>query len=191
MADMLATETDLNNLLQVTVPTAQATMLLELATSVVQGAVGQRIVDVTDTALIDVTEPGRWLELPERPVRSVSLVQVDGTTITDWVLRKQKLWRSVGWLQSLSPPTQVAVTYAHGYTAGSQYLQLGKNMTLALAKAGYGNPGNVKSESIDDYNVTYEEALSRMELTDFMLESLVRAYGLSAYVTVSDMEEWA
>lgn len=189
MADTLATAADLNNLLQVTVPAAQATLLLELATSVVQNAVGQRIVDITDTALIDVTDYCTpWLELPERPIRSVSLVQIDGVTVTDWVLRKQKLWRAVGWLNRVSPPSQAAVTYAHGYVAGSQYLQLARNMTLSLAAAGYGNPTGAASESIDDYNVSYEAAMSRMELTEFMRAALVKAYGRAAHITVTD--EW-
>lgn len=185
MADQLATQADLEAILQRTVAAPTATLLLELATSVVQGAAGQRIVNVTDTAVIDVTEPGRWLDLPQYPIRTVVSVTLDGTAITDWSIRQQRLYRSIGWMQRLDPPSQAVVQYAHGLVAGSQYLQLGRNMTLSLAAAGYGNPTLVESEAIDDYRVTYAEALSRMELTEFMRAAIVNAYGRSAYVTSS------
>lgn len=190
MADQLATSADLNALLQTTVPTATATLLLELATGVIQAAVGQRVVDATDTALIDVDAETVWLDLPQYPVRSVSAVVLDGVTITDWSLRKQRLWRATGWLSSLSPPSQAAVTSAHGFLAGAQQLQLGRNMCLSLAAAGYGNPSGKTMEAIDDYRVGYSEALSRMQLTDPMTQALMKAYGRSAWVTDARSEFW-
>lgn len=195
MADLLATPQDLASLLQVDYASLtaaqQATllMLVELATSKVQRAAGgQRIVDITDTAVIDGV-CGVWLELPQLPIRSVSLVKVDGTTITDWSLRRQKLWRAVGWLNTISPPSQITVTYAHGYLTGSQYLQLGKAMTLSLAKAPFTNPSGATSESIDDYRVSYAEADARMEMTEPMRATIADAYGRSTFVTDS-MEDW-
>jgi len=185
VADQLATVADLEALLQTTIPAATATLLLELATSVVQAAAGQRIVDVTDTAVVDVLEQSLWLDLPQYPIRSVTSVELDGTVITDFHLRRQRLFRASGWLESYDPPSQAVVDYDHGLVDGSQYLQLGRNMTLSLAAAGYGNPSGVESESIDDYRVSYQEALSRMELTPFMREAIVNAYGRSAYVTSS------
>jgi hypothetical protein len=190
MADQFATATDLNNLLQTTVPPATATLLLELSTSVIQSAVGQRIVDITDTAVVDIDEYTVWLELPQYPIRSVTSVVLDGTTITDWSLRRQRLWRAVGWMRVISPPSKATVTYVHGHVAGSQYLQLARNMCLSLAVVGFGNPGAVSSEKIDDYQVSYADAATRMLLTEPMREALVNAYGRSAYVTTSREEYW-
>lgn len=187
MADQLATPEDLASLLQQDLDASTANLLLELATAKVQRAAGgQRIVEVTDTALVDVTDDcDLYLALPQLPVRAVSLVKLDGTTITDWSLRSQMLWRAVGWMQSWSPPSQAAVTYTHGYPAGSQYLQLARECTLSLAKMGYGNPSGATSESIDDYRVSYAEADARMQMTEFMRDAIAAAYGTGAHVTLS------
>jgi hypothetical protein len=188
VADQLATPADLAAMLQSDVDTATATMLIELATSRVQGAVGQRIIDLTDTALIDVDDYAnwsQWLELPQHPIRTVTTVVLDGSTITDYLLRKQKLWRLNGWLTNFWMPSQVAVTYSHGFPAGSQYLQLARSATLALAKMGYGNPAGLAGESIDDYRVTYDQASARMELGEPLRAALVAAYGTASHVTVS------
>lgn len=187
MADQLATPADLASLLQQDLDASTANMLLELATAKVQRAAGgQRIVDTTDTAIIDV-EPwhtDRYLALPQLPVRSVSAVLIDGVASTDWLLRNQKLWRACGWGLSCQP-TQVTVTYAHGYPTGSQWLQLARDATLSLAKLGYGNPSGATSEAIDDYRVTYAEADARMQMTEQMRQAIADAYGTSTYVTSS------
>lgn len=194
MADQLATPQELASILQLDYASLsaaqQATMLMlvELATSKVQRAAGgQRIVDITDTAIIDVDpwEYFNYLKLPQLPVRSVSAVLINGVAITDWQLSKQQLWRTIGWNASVSEPTQVTVTYAHGYLTGSQWLQFGKDCTLALGKLGWGNPGGAVSEAIDDYKVTFAEADARMQMTEPMRQAIESAYGTSAYVTAS------
>jgi hypothetical protein len=192
-ADQLATPQDLASLLQLTYTSLtaaqQATllMLVELATAKVQGAAGQRIVEATDTALIDVEmwECDQYLPLPQMPVRSVATVLIDGVADTSWRLRKQMLWRLNGWNINGSAPTQVAVTSTHGYPSGAQALQLGKNYTLALARTGWGNTDGVVSEAIDDYRVTFAEADARMQVPDSMADSIRAAYGISAFVTSS------
>lgn len=187
MADQLATPEDLASLLQQDLDASTANLLLELATAKVQRAAGgQRILELTDTALIDVAdECDYYLALPQLPVRAVSLVKLDGVTITDWFLRSQMLWRAVGWMQSWIPPSQVTVTYTHGYPTDSQYIQLARDSTLALAKMGYPNPDGVTSESIDDHKVTYAEADARMQMTEFMRDAIAAQYGSAAVVTQS------
>lgn len=189
MADMLATEEDLASLMQrLDIDAYTATMLLEIATGVIQDIAGNRIVQVTDTAVIDILDLDQWLELPQRPVNSVTTVVLDGVAITDWKLIRQKLWRLVGWLQSYAQPSQAVITYAHGNAPDSQYLQLGRGMALSLAQIGYGNTNPaVASVAIDDYKVTYAEALARMvdAVTPFMADRIRHAYGASAYVTSS------
>lgn len=193
MADQLATPQELASLLQLdydALTVAQQdtlTMLVELATSKVQRAAGgQRIVDVTDTAVIDVPDTcDLYLPLPQLPVRSVSSVELDGTAITDWYLRRQMLWRAGGWYLSSDPPSQAVVTYAHGYLTGSQWLQTGRDHTLSLARLGWGNPSGSTSEAIDDYRVTYAEADARMQVTEYMAAAIADAYGTSAYSTAT------
>lgn len=190
MADQLATPADLASLLQRNLDASTANMLLELATAKVQRAAGgQRILDVTDTAVIDVPagdcEP--YLELPQLPVRSVATVKLNGTTLTvttDYKVSGQKLWRRVGWSR-LWDPSQVIVTYTHGYPAGSQWLQLAREATLSLAAMGYGNPTGATSEAIDDYRVTYAQADARMQLSEHAADAIAAAYGTGAYVTSS------
>ena len=193
-ADLLATPQDLAALLQLDYDSLTGsqrdtlTMLVELATAKVQRAAGgQRIVEVTNSdVLIDVTDPcDLYLALPQLPVQSVDEVQLDGVVITDWFLRSQMLWRAGGWMRSYNPPSQVTATWTSGYPAGSQWLQLGKDMTLSLARLGWGSPTGATSEAIDDYRVTYAEADARMQVTDFMAAAIAGAYGASAYVTLS------
>lgn len=188
MADQLVTPEELASFLQQDLDTATATLLIEMATGKVQAACGQRLVAVTSTFVIDVDpcDYGPWLTLPQLPVRSVASVLLDGVAVTDWYLRSQRLWRSSGWINYLDRPTQIIVEdVAHGHLDGSQALQLARDYTLALAAAGYGNPGGAASEQIDDYRVTYAEADSRMQVTAGMRDHLRAAYGTTAYVTSS------
>jgi hypothetical protein len=188
--DLLATPDDLRLALQNPVlDDATATMLLELATAKVRRAAGgQLILDATDVAVIDVLDLDQWIDLPQRPIRAVIMVVLDGTVITDWRLVNQRLWRLIGWLTRWDMPSQAAVTYSHGYPDGSRYLQLARSATLSLAAAGYGNPSGVTSESIDDYRVSYDEAAGRMELTEHTAASLRAQYGSSAYVTGTESQ---
>lgn len=183
---MLATAGDLASLLQSsTVDASTATMLLETATGIIQGAVGQRIVDATSTAALLYGQDDLWLDLPQWPVRSVATVVLDGTTITDWYLRGQRLWRWLGWQSYSYQPSEIKVTCTHGYPAASQQLQLARAACLSLAQAGYGNPSGVASESIDDYRVSYADAVERMRLGENMRAALIAAYGKPAYITQS------
>lgn len=189
MAQTLATPAELASVLQTDLDASTATLLLEMATGIVQAACGQLLIEAEVTGeLVDITRQTFWLELANKPVTAVTTVELDGFVVTDWSLRKQKLWRSGGWLLSYSPPSQAEVTYTYGYPTGSQYLQLARSVTLSLAQAGYGNPGQVKGEAIDDYKVTYADALGRMELTDPMRMALINAYGTPAVVTESEVE---
>lgn len=189
MADMLATPADLASLLQRDVDTATATLLIEAATAVVQGVTGQRLVQaVDDVAVLDLDEydGGPYLTLPERPVTSVTSAMIGATAVTDYStqLRRHRLWRANGWRSTLiaypSQPSQVTVTYTHGYAAGDQRLQLARGATLSLAASVYSNPGGVTREQIDDYAVAYEAASARMEASTSLIALLQKQYGRPA-----------
>lgn len=187
MADQLVTPSELASFLQQDVDTATATLLIEMATGKIQAACGQRLIEATSTFVLDVSpwQSGPWLDLPQHPVRSVASVEIDGTAYTDWLLRSQRLYRLGGWNLNASAPCQVVVgDVLHGYPSGAQGLQLARDMCLALAAAGYGNPGgSVSSEQIDDYRVTFAEAESRMQVTPGMRDMLRSTYAVGAYVT--------
>ena len=193
MADRLVTPQELASFLQLTyadlttVQQANLALVVEVATGKVQSAAGQRLVDTTSTALIDVDicEFGPWLPLPQLPVRSVSSVLIDGVAATDWYLRRQQLWRLNGWNVNSSAPTQVTVAHTHGYMAGDQALEPARGMTFALGAAGSSNPTGAASEQIDDYRITYAEADARMQVTGSMRDLLRSTYGTTAYVTGS------
>ena len=194
MADQLATPQDLATLLQLDYASLSAgqqatmAMLVEMATGLIQDVAGQRILQVTDTAVIDVMDWSVWLDLPQKPISSVATILLDGTAITDWAIRGQRLFRRVGWQTTWLLPAQAKVTYTHGYAPGSQYLQVGRLACLSLGQVGYGRPNPaITSEAIDDYRVTFAEAMARMvdSMTEFMQERIRNAYGTSAYVTES------
>lgn len=189
MADMLASPSDLASLLQQDVDTATATLLIEAATAVVQATTGQRLVQMLgDVVALDLDEydGGHYLDLPQRPVTAVTTVLIGATAVTDYStqLRRNRLWRADGWRSTLiaypSQPSQVTVTYDHGYPPGDQRLQLARGATLSLAAAPYGNPGGVTREQIDDYAVAYEAASARMEASTSLAALLRRQYGRGA-----------
>lgn len=209
MADQLATPSDLASLLQSDVDTSTATLLIEMATSLVQQACGgQRIIQVVDDTITIGGTTDSWLDLPQLPVTAVSSVtRDDGEPVTvgtgnnaDYKLVGNRIWSRCGWQANLGwpagyltnagrvmrvgdswqSPTLVTVTYTHGFAPGSQDLQLARSAALALAKAGYSNPGGASSESIDDYSVSYDAMASRMEASPHLKAALAKKYGRRA-----------
>jgi len=181
--DALITREELETYLNTEIPPATADLLIELATGVVQGVTGQRIVAATSTEVVDATYPARTLELTQYPIREVSNVVLEGQTIEDYKLVRQRLWRKAGWAAQLSEPSRIEVTYLHGYDPDDRHLATARKVVLTLCAAGVGNPEQVRSESIDDYRVTYSEALSRMDVPELVRDELIRVYGRTAYVT--------
>lgn len=188
MADQLVTPSELASFLQQDVDTATATLVIEMATGKVQSGAGQKLIAATSTALlhVEVCDDDQYLALPQRPARSVSSVLINGVADTTWLLRSQMLWRLYGWNCHSWAPTEVTVTYAHGFLAGAQGLQLARDYVLALAGAAYGPlAAAVTSEAIDDYKVTYADVESRMQVTPYMRDQLLAEYGAGAHVTSS------
>lgn len=188
MADQLATLQDLADALQVplaSVPTGTGTLLLECATAVVQGAAGgQRIVQVSGETLNVLGTTDSWLDLPQIPVTAVASVTLDGTLLTvgtldpaHYKLRGNRLWRTGGWQTYVGQPSDVVVVHTHGYAPGAQELQLARNAVLSLAKAQFANPSGAASESIDDYNVSFQAMSAQMEASPFVKAALRRQYG--------------
>jgi len=204
MADQLASPDDLAALLQATLEPAAATLLVEMATAVVQQAAGgQRIVQVIDDVLTVAGYSDSWLPLPQIPVTAVSSVVLDGvplTVNTDYRVVGDRLWRATGWQAAYGwpwdygngwgrpssvdwaeqRPSTIVVTYTHGYAPGAQELQLARSAVLALAKPGYSNPSGATSVRIDDYSVAYDSMASRMEAAPQLRAALAKQYGRRA-----------
>lgn len=189
MADMLVTASELASFLQKDVDTATATLAIEIATGLVQGAAEQRIVQVVDDTVtldLDHYDCGLYLDLPERPVTAVGAVLVGATAVTDFTaqLSRGRLYRAYGWRSStssgLSAPSTVTVTYTHGLASGDHRLQAARTYALALASVAYENPNGATSEQIDDYVVRYEAAATRLEAAPAMRAALRRLYGRPA-----------
>jgi hypothetical protein len=186
MADQLASPEDLASLLQRSdLDLSTATLLVEIGTAVVQAEVRQRIVEVTETTSILGTTDS-WLDLPERPVTTVTTVELDGTALTVGVpgsggttyrVNGSRLWRGDGWQVYCGEPSTVEVTYTHGYATGVQKLQLARGAVLGIIRDWYDNPSAVTSEKIDDYAATYSALAARLEASTHLRNALRRQYG--------------
>lgn len=185
MADQLASPEDLASLLQKDLDTATATLLVEIATAVVQAEVRQRLVEATETvSLLGTTDS--WLDLPQRPVTAVTAVELDGTALTvgapgsggaTYRLLGSRLWRGDGWQVYCGEPSTVEVSYTHGYAAGAQKLELARGASLSIIRDWYDNPGAATSEKIDDYAATYSAMAARLEGSTHLRAALRREYG--------------
>lgn len=181
MADQLATAEDLANLLQQTVPAGTATLLIETATALVQAMAGQRLVRVDDDQVQLDAPFDQYLDLPERPVVSVSAVAIDTSPVADWIQIRNRLWRRWGWHLPRwtwpTPPAQVHVTYTHGFAPGDQRLQLARSAVLSLASAVAANPSGATMVRIDDYSAMYDAMRARADASPFLADALRRQYG--------------
>lgn len=189
MADQLATSADLTTLLGpgVVVDPARATLLIECATAVVQAAAGgQRIVQVVGDVAELVVGADAWLELPQQPVTAVTSAAIDGGTAltvgTGYKVFGGWLWRSTGWAAVSYEPSSVSVVYTHGYPPGHQALQLARSAVLGLIRDVAALPGaaGIKSESIDDYAVTYAAMSASMDASSPLKTALHKQYGRRA-----------
>lgn len=156
---------------------AQADLLLAGASAYIRGLVGQYIGLVAADVVTLVAPRGRWLVLPEGPVVSVASVEVDGEAVTDFQRMGRRLYLADGWADGceLDEFIFVEVTYSHGFTTADE-LALVKDATLVMAAASTSNPGNVRSEAIDDYRVEFGD-LNTSVLGVNLERVLKRVYG--------------
>lgn len=148
---------------------AQARLILDSVSAAVRETTRQAISFVEDDA---VELAGRWeplLELPERPIRSVSSVSLDGLELvedTDFVVTADGLRRGplgTAWAGDAiggcghwgGPRSVVAVVYSHGLTVDDPAYATAKAVTLGAAARSLGNTGGIVQEVIGSYSVTY------------------------------------
>lgn len=190
MADQLATPAQLASYLQVPeadLDDATADVLLNAATAVVQEAAGgQRIIQVVDDVLGLSGLSDSWLALPQIPVTAVDAVVLDSMTLvlgaagdvgSTYRVVGNRLWRADGWQTYIGEPSEVVVTYTHGYPPGHQGLELARQATLALAATPYSTPSGATQVKIDDYAEAYSAVAARMEAGRGLKAALRRQYG--------------
>lgn len=141
---------------------ARADSLLTLASGLIQAEARQRIelVEDDELAIRGLTE-GRIL-LPERPIVSVSAVDLDGTSIGadsyyvegDHLVHRGSSWS--GWLDGYgrwgSSRSPLTVTYTHGYATIPGAI---KSVCVESAVRAYVNPGSTTQESYGSERTSY------------------------------------
>lgn len=139
-----------------------AETMLAVASATVRGAAQSPILEKTST--IELTcWGGDWLDLPGLPIRSVSVVELDGTTLTttDYRLDRDKgaLWRFCGWGNAFEP-TPVVVTMLHGLNEVPEDI-INLVCDLTILGMNVATEGAIDSrtlaERIDDYSVTFKQ----------------------------------
>lgn len=110
---------------------------------------------------------GDRLELPGRPIETVTSVTVDGDAVTDWMLVGDVLWRA-GWSGTSVP---VEVVYTHGYDGAPADVKA--VVAQAAARAWQSGPG-IAQESVGSYSVTYARESAGVSLLASEREQLSR-----------------
>ncbi len=140
---------DLAAYLQTDLDTASATVAQTIAAGVVTGYTGQYIESATYTHVLRV-DSGLVVTLPQRPVTAVTSVATPDDGVlpsTDWD------WDGASpWLGLTVEADIATVVYTAGYATVPSLVAA---VALAVAGRAYTNAGGLRTESIDDYSVTY------------------------------------
>lgn len=133
-----------------------AELALSIASAAIRDAAGALISQDTSTVVVNAGR-GNLLTLPG-PVTAVASVAVAGSTVTDYEILPNGLWRARGWG---SAPARVVVTYTHGLAAVPADIV---DLTCTLAKAwldhtaaGSASTSGLKSVRLDDAAETYTD----------------------------------
>lgn len=144
--------------------TAQAELLIRLVSADIQDAAGNTIEAGTGTVFLE----GGWtdaLELPQRPVRSVSAVSINGVALgaTGYTWNPGNVLRRGTRSELLDdgaggnwggPGALVAVTYAWGSEDVPDRIL---SLTLRACSRIIGNPSNLRQETLGIYSATYAD----------------------------------
>lgn len=158
---------------------------LAVASTAVRQAAGSPISQTTSTVTLE-GEADQRLRLPGPPITAVTDVKLDGTAVTDWRLRSDRLWRFGGWT-GFDGPSEVEVTQTHGLPeVPADIVDLvGRLVAGALASYRADDDGAslgtqvVTSERIGDYAVTYggDGLATDMELPAYLRDRLAARFG--------------
>jgi len=175
--------------------TAGVTAQLAAASAAVRDAAGCSITRQVSTVTL-WTEASRRIELPARPVRGVTSVTLDGVVLTDWHLRGSSLWRVTPWQAQGNIPSELVVTFDHGYDAvPADVVDLVCSIVgagLASIAEGFKAHTGTEYESIDDYRTGYtkgaDAVVSVMELPDRTKAALRKRFGSGGAMVVGTVQ---
>lgn len=156
--------------------------MLSVASTMVREAARSPIAEHDATVTFWATEPGCTIDIPVRPVTSVSAVTLDGEAVTDFKLVDGALWRWSGWASW--DPVEVEVSLTCGLPeVPTTIVQLVCDLAIlgmSTASAGALDP-RVLAEQIDDYSVRFawgaESVASAMTLPVATRNALRARYG--------------
>jgi hypothetical protein len=147
---------------------ARCDALLTDASTLVRSYTGQTFDLVADDVVV-LRAQGGAITLPQRPVVDVtSVVAIGGSealpdfTLTDWAFDEIDTIRigegnyvinmPEAWLDDDGYPGTYRVIYSHGYTSSPGDVV---SVVCAMLLRVFGNPGNLRSETVGSYSVTY------------------------------------
>lgn len=172
------------------VETSQVGALLDDATAFLQAEIGQLVEAGTTTFTVQADPRETRIRLPQWPLRSLTSVTLNGSTVTTEVEHRDGfLYRPGGWLpQAGEQFADVVVTYAYGYTTLPAELVswccvLAAGALAQAQRGGSLGSAGVSSERIDDYAVSYESGSTAFSLPERVLSRLRATYGAGAWVS--------
>ena len=169
---------------------SKALAKLDAASDAVRDAAGSPITQAESTVRIVAAGCGSWLDLPGKPVVSVSSVTIEGEPVTGWRLLGSRLYRAGEWAHG--GPVEVQVTMVHGFAeAPADVVALVCDFAIAALLNESGARAGVTSQgySIDDYreNLAFDQGphgtSSVIELPAGTLAMLRQRFGAAAFVT--------
>ena len=161
--------------------------LIDSVSAEVREAAGCPIT-VTESTIVLSGVREQFIALPGGPIRSVSTVTLDGTAVTDYKIRDNRLWRLAGWGDI---DEDVVVTYTHGFDSPpADITRLVCLMVAAGVNAaadGFAGHRGLAYMSVDDYREGYQqgdaENVDPTSLPDRTRRALRERFGAGAHVT--------
>lgn len=186
----LATLADLTELGIAITPAPLVDSLLTSVSAEIREAAGVMIGPKSTSTIKLTGGRERYLAIPATPVRSVSLVLLDGAAVSDWRLTDGRLWRACGWASD-EGPSEVTVTLEHGLDeVPADIVRLACMLVaagLAASTDGFEGHRGKQYTSIDDYREGYlsgaEEVVDPAEIPDRTRAMLRRRFGGGVYET--------
>jgi hypothetical protein len=169
---------------------SRALAKLDAASDAVRDAAGSPITQAESTVRIVAAGCGSWLDLPGKPVVSVSSVTIEGEPVTGWRLLGSRLYRAGEWAHG--GPVEVQVTMVHGFAeAPADVVALVCDFAIAALLNESGARAGVTSQgySIDDYreNLAFDQGphgtSSVIEIPAGTRAMLRQRFGAAAFVT--------
>lgn len=157
---------------------AQANAFIADAADLIRDYLRQDVSAVIDDVMTREAPDGPWLELPQRPVTTVTSVSINGHVVGDYSQIGDRLYRVFGWrwpsVDTIPPmaiyglKSTLSVTYDHGYATIPDVIA---TVCRRMALRAFINPTGVTSQegSIDDFGtkVAYADRVGAgVALTD-------------------------